>query len=333
MAAGRGALVEAWYRGDRWLWLLRPVEFLFRALAGLRRSAYHHGVWRSYRAPCPVVIVGNITVGGTGKTPIVIALVEALQRAGCRPGVVSRGYGARSGQYPCRVSATSEARDCGDEALMIHRRTGCPCVVDPDRAAAVAELTRDGAVDIVLSDDGLQHYGLARDLELAVLDASAGIGNGFCLPAGPLREPAARLAQVDFLLYRGGDDPATGVTYRPTGLVNVLSGEQRPFAPAALGSAIYALAGIGQPEQFFNTLRQAGFQPQARVFPDHHAYSRADLADLGDRPLIMTEKDAVKCHTIAAANAWFLRIEAQLPEPVLAAVLELARRPTDTEPR
>ena len=327
MAAGRGILVEAWYRGAWWLWLLRPLELLFRALAGLRRIAYRSGVWPIYRAPRPVVIVGNITVGGTGKTPIVIALVEALQRAGMRPGVVSRGYGARSGDFPRRVSDTSVALDCGDEALMIHRRTGCPCVVDPDRSSAVAELTRDGAVDIVLSDDGLQHYGLARDLELAILDANEGVGNGFCLPAGPLREPASRLAEVDYVLYRGGNDPATGVRYLPTGLVNLQSGEQRPLSADTLGPAVSAVAGIGQPQQFFNTLREAGFEPRPRVFPDHHAYRRADLEGLGDGPLIMTEKDAVKCQGIAGANAWFLRIEAQLPEPVLAAVLELARRP------
>lgn len=326
MADDRGALVEAWYRGVWWLWLLRPLECLFRTLSAARRWAYRSGLWQTYSASRPVVVVGNITVGGTGKTPIVIALVESLQRAGLRPGVVSRGYGATGSEFPYRVTADSLASDCGDEPLLIFRRTSCPCVVDPDRGAAVARLLEEDSIDIIISDDGLQHYALARDLEIAVIDAAAGLGNGFCLPAGPLREPRSRLGQVDFILYRGSEDAATGVRYTPSALVNINGGESRAFSPHTLGADVFAVAGIGQPEQFFELLKQQGFAPQTRSYPDHHRFSREDLAAFSGRPVIMTEKDAVKCRGLVADNAWYLRIDAQLPAPLLSAVETLARR-------
>ncbi len=327
MANGRGSLVEAWYRGAWWLWLLRPLEWIFRALSSARRWAYRSGLWQTYNASRPVVVVGNITVGGTGKTPIVIALVESLQRAGLHPGVVSRGYGAERSDFPYRVGPDSLASDCGDEPLLIFRRTGCPCVVDPDRSAAVARLLDDEAIDIVISDDGLQHYALARDLEIAVIDAAAGLGNGFCLPAGPLREAPSRLGDVDFILYRGSADAASGVSYTASALVNINSGESRAFSPDSLGAAVLALAGIGQPEQFFDMLIRQGFTPQTHSYPDHHCFTREDLAAFSSRPVIMTEKDAVKCLGLVGDNAWYLRIDAQLPAPLLSAVKTLARRP------
>ena len=329
MSSGdRGGLVEAWYAGAWWLWLLRPLEFLFRCIVAVRRAAYRSGLLARYRAPRPLVVVGNITVGGTGKTPIVIALVEHLQRGGVRPGVVARGYGATAGVFPHRVGEASGADDCGDEPLLIHRRTGCPCVVDPDRGRAVQSLLAEGDVDLVISDDGLQHYALERDLEIAVLDARAMAGNGFCLPAGPLREPASRLNTVDFVLLRGSGDKRQGVTYAARALVNLHSGEERAFSPDGIGAQVTAIAGIGQPRQFFDSLRAAGFEPETRVFPDHHHYGEADLREFPDRPLIMTEKDAVKCRAIAGANAWFLRIDAILPDPLLEAVTALAKSPS-----
>ncbi len=322
---GRGGLEGAWYRGDRWLWLLRPVEVLFRTLVFLRRSLYRGGLLSVYRAGKPVVVVGNITVGGTGKTPVIVALVEALQAAGLRPGVVSRGYGATAGRFPHRVGDGSTAADCGDEPLLIYRRTGCPCVVDPDRPAAVRALLAEEPVDLVLSDDGLQHYALGRDLEIAVVDAGVGLGNGFCLPAGPLREPPARLRQIDYVVYRGGQDPASAVRYRPEALVSLASGATRPLSPQGLAATVYAVAGIGRPQPFFDTLSAAGFRVLPRVFPDHHGYDAGDFAGLGDRPVIMTEKDAVKCAGIAGDNAWYLRISAELPSRLSEAVIALAR--------
>jgi tetraacyldisaccharide 4'-kinase len=325
MSTGHGGLVAAWYRGARWLWLLRPVEFLFRSIAALRRGLYRLGILRVYRADRPVVVVGNITVGGTGKTPVVIALVEALQGAGLRPGVVSRGYGAKAGSFPHRVSAASTAAQCGDEPLLVYRRTGCPCVVSPDRPAAVRALLADGSVDIVLSDDGLQHYALGRDLEIAVLDAELGVGNGFCLPAGPLREPPGRLREVDALLYRGGSDPATAVSYEVGQLVNLATGEQRPLSPEAFPDGVQAVAGIGRPEQFYATLRCAGLAVDEYTFPDHHVFEATDFARLDGRPVIMTEKDAVKCAALAGDSAWYLQISANLPEAVVKRVIGLAR--------
>ena len=325
MSGLEAAIAAAWYRGALWLWLLRPLEFLFRLLAAGRRALYRYGLLSSYRSPRPLLVVGNITVGGTGKTPVVIALVEALQASGLRPGVVSRGYGARAGSLPHRVGPASSAGQCGDEPLLIYRRTGVPCVVSPNRAAAVRELLSAADVDIVISDDGLQHYALQRDMEIAVLDAGRGLGNGFCLPAGPLREPASRLAAVDYVLQRGGADPATALVYRVDGLVNLESGEQRPLQAGHDFDTVYAVAGIGQPQQFFASLAAAGLEVEPRVFPDHHRLTSADFEDLTGRPIIMTEKDAVKCQHIAGDNAWYLRINAQVPAALLDAVTALAR--------
>ena len=322
--AQRG-LVAAWYRADWWLWLLRPLELFFRSFAAVRRQCYRWGLLTRYQPETPVVIVGNITVGGTGKTAVVIALVEALQGMGVRAGVVSRGYGAIASHYPYIVTDASTADVCGDEPLLIYRRTRCPCVVDPARATAVASLVDSFDVDVVISDDGLQHYALARSMEIVVLDAERGVGNGFCLPAGPLREPASRLRSVDYVLHRGGDDPMTGVRYQPDGLVNIRSGERRPNRPDSVDTPVNAVAGIGQPTQFFESLRQLGFEIEQHEFPDHHEFSPADFSGLDDRPIIMTEKDAVKCTEWAGENAWYLSINAQVPNAVIQAVAALAR--------
>jgi tetraacyldisaccharide 4'-kinase len=196
-------------------------------------------------------------------------------------------------------------------------------VVAPSRSAAVRVLLTSFAVDVVISDDGLQHYALARDMEIAVLDAQVGVGNGFCLPAGPLREPVARLQSVDYVLYRGSDDLLNGVRYELDCLVNLVTGERRPVSIDTVGKKIYALAGIGQPAQFITSLERFGFEVEQCVFPDHHAYSATDIAGLGDKPIIMTEKDAVKCREFVADNAWYLRIDARLPSALPAAVAAL----------
>jgi tetraacyldisaccharide 4'-kinase len=317
---GASQLLEAaWYRGAWWLWLLRPVELLFRLLAAGRRLCYQAGLLKIYRAATPVVVVGNITVGGTGKTPVVIALVEALQERGLYPGVVSRGYGADGGDFPRAVGADSTASECGDEPLLIHRRTGAPCMVGPDRSAAVQELLKHHPVDLVISDDGLQHYALGRDLEVALLDGERGLGNGFCLPAGPLREPASRLASVDFVLYRNGAEAESAISYEPQAWVNLASGEQRALESFA-GLAVVAMAGIGQPAQFFATVRALGAEARERVFPDHHRFTAGDFAGQAVGPILMTEKDAVKCRSLAGENAWFLRINARLPSRLVDAV-------------
>ena len=323
------ALVRAWYAGTAWLWLLRPLEMLYRLVILVRRWSFRAGLRAVYRAPVPVVVVGNITVGGTGKTPVVIALVEALQARGLRPGVVSRGYGAATGAvYPHRVGADSSAADCGDEPLLIYQRTGAPCVVAPDRPAAVRALLAAEPIDLVLCDDGLQHYALARDFEIALLDSQRLLGNGFCLPAGPLREPAGRLREVDWVLHRGGSDPDTGTRYASDGLLPLLP--NTVALPPAPGAAVHALAGIGQPAQFFASLEAMGYQVTGHGFADHHAFVADDFAGLGDQPVIMTEKDAVKCRALAwpgatGANLWYLKISARLPAALEERVAALAR--------
>jgi tetraacyldisaccharide 4'-kinase len=330
MATEESALVAAWYRGAPWLWLLRPLEFIFRGLTAVRRAFYQWGLLPSYRSPVPLVVVGNITVGGTGKTPVVLALIEHLQSEGIRAGMVSRGYGASAGSFPHSVDAQSSARDCGDEALLIYARTGCPCVVGPDRSAAVRQLLTQFQVDVIVSDDGLQHYAMARDIEIAVLDQYRGIGNGFCLPAGPLREPASRLKRVDSQLVRGGDEPATAVRYQPVSLVELSSGKECPVSPQALQQQVHAVAGIGQPDQFFDTLTEHGFELERHVYPDHHMYSAQELAGLSDKPVIMTEKDAVKCRQFDNRNYWYLKINALIPGQVLQRVVQLVRGAQET---
>ena len=322
----RGSGLEAaWYRGSPWLWLLLPLEVLFRSVAAMRRWFYRSGLLSTYRAARPVVVVGNITVGGTGKTPVIIALVEALQAQGLNPGVVSRGYGASGDQFPHLVTSASNARQCGDEPLLIYRRTGVPCAVDPDRGRAVRALVEAHPVDLVLCDDGLQHYALQRDYEIALLDAQRGTGNGHCLPMGPLREPASRLGSVDRVLYRGSDNVTSGVGYRPVAWISVATGEERPLATFNDVEEAGAVVGIGQPNQFFATLEQLGIAFTRHVFPDHHQYVEEDFAPLGARTILMTEKDAVKCGNLAGPDAWYLRIDAQVPKEVVDEVAALAR--------
>ncbi len=319
----RHTLERAWLRGDRWLVLLQPFAAIFRVLVGVRRACYRFGLLRVYRAPVPVIVIGNITAGGTGKTPVVIALVQALSQHGLRAGVVSRGYRARRSHSPHVVGPGSTVADCGDEALVIQRRTGCPCVTAPVRAEAARQLMAVAQVDVIISDDGLQHYALARDMEVVLFDVYRAFGNGRLLPAGPLREPLTRLAEAEYVLSRGIDDSAD-VILQPECLVNLKTGQQTAFTPTSMGSDVYAVVGVGSPEGFLASLRAVGFQLEPRIFPDHHHYSRADFAHLADRPIIMTEKDAVKCVGLAGGNAWYLRVSARLPQRLVDDVIHLA---------
>jgi tetraacyldisaccharide 4'-kinase len=326
----RTALPAAWRRNAPWLILLRPLSALYGLLLCLRDTAYRRG-WREvYRARVPVVVVGNLTVGGTGKTPVVMALAQALQERGVRVGIVSRGYGASPGDFPRRVTPATSWRAAGDEALMLARRTGCPVVVAPKRALAVRDLLDWQPVDIILSDDGLQHRALDRDMEIVLLAAQTGLGNGHLLPAGPLRESASRLERADWILQQDAPEPERCFHTRPDALVNLASGDVSPLADWA-GRAVTAVAGIANPERFFATLRTAGLVPSAHVFPDHHAFSAADLARLGDGPLIMTEKDAIKCADFAGPDHWFLRISLSLPAGLVDRVAALLTTPDQQE--
>lgn len=302
--------MRAWYRGARWLWLLWPLSLLFALISHLRRQLFALGLKRVYRAPVPVLVVGNLTVGGNGKTPVVVWLVEWLRAQGYRPGVISRGYGGKSEQYPLVLNDNTPAAQAGDEPVLIYRRTGCPVVVGPGRADAAARLAALG-VDIIISDDGLQHYALARDLELVVVDGQRRFGNGRLLPMGPLREGKWRLNSVDAVINNGG--PVQSGEY----LMTLAPGELRPVSgegkTPASGTTVHALAGIGHPPRFFNTLQGLGFILDKQIaLADHEPMRPAELASLADKPLLITEKDAVKWSG-GHDDCWYLPVQACLP--------------------
>lgn len=317
-------LVNAWYQGHPALFLLRPLEWLYRAVVQRKRQRFLAGQSPSYRAPVPVIVVGNITVGGTGKTPLILYLIEHCRARGLRVGVVSRGYGAQPPSVPWRVTAEQSAREVGDEPLLLVQRSGVALMIDPDRARAVQALLSAEPLDLILCDDGLQHYRLARDLELVLIDAVRGLGNRRCLPAGPLREPQARLQSVDAVLFNGASADSAegfGFTLQPTALVNVASGERQSLDLFAPGQALHAVAGIGNPQRFFRTLEALNWRPIAHAFADHATYSAASLAFSPSLPLLMTEKDAVKCRNFAQPDWWYLAVDAR-PSPAFSAWLD-----------
>lgn len=314
-------LLNAWYAGHPALALLRPLESLYRRVVLRKRARFLAGESVSYRAPVPVVVVGNITIGGTGKTPMILWLIEHCRQQGLRVGVVSRGYGAKPAQLPWRVSAEQSAAEAGDEPLLIVQRSGVPLMIDPDRSRAVQALLASEPLDLILCDDGMQHYRLARDLELVLIDAARGLGNRRCLPAGPLREPVERLHEVDAVLYNGAAsdrDDGFAFALQPTALVNVRSGERCGLDHFAPGQAVHAVAGIGNPQRFFNTLQGLNWRPVPHPFADHAEYSARALSFTPALPLIMTEKDAVKCRAFAADDWWYLAVDAA-PSPAFRA--------------
>jgi tetraacyldisaccharide 4'-kinase len=331
MSAIAQRLVTRWY-DDRPapLWLL-PLEALFRAVVVARRWAYAHGVLPSVRLPAPVVIVGNLTLGGTGKTPLVLWLAQALLRRGRHPGIALRGYGAAAARGIARVPAAGDAAQFGDEAVMLARRSGVPVAVGADRVGAARLLLQDG-VDFVLADDGLQHYRLQRDVEIAVVDSRRAFGNGHCLPAGPLREPPARLARVDAIVVQdsGAGPPPLGreslsMRLQVTGAVALMGGAERPLADFA-GQRVHAIAGIGHPERFFDSLRAAGLQPIGHPHPDHAPLRCSDVEFGDELPVLMTEKDAVKCTGFAGPQHWYVRVDAQLSESDAQRLLAIVMR-------
>jgi tetraacyldisaccharide 4'-kinase len=323
------SLTRAWQRRGALAWALWPLSWVFGAAAALRRASFSLGWRRSERMGVPVVVVGNVTVGGSGKTPTVIALVNALRAAGFTPGVISRGYGARIGA-PAAVTNTSDPALTGDEPLLIARRTGAPVWVCPDRVAAARALrAAHHNVDVIVSDDGLQHYRLARDVELVVFDHRLG-GNGFLLPAGPLREPLSR--KRDATLINSPYDralppwPATFALSLTPGDAWHLDNPQlrRPLAQFS-GTRVLAAAGIGAPERFFATLRAAGLSPSTRALPDHYAYCDNPFTTDSVDTILITEKDAVKCTPWRDARLWAVPVDATLDPRLVALVVEKLR--------
>lgn len=305
---------------QRWLearwWQQAPVPAWLAGLSRLygllaARRARRHAA-RARPLPVPVLVVGNLTVGGSGKTPVVIALVEALRALGWRAGVVSRGYGGR-GRGVREVPVDGDPALFGDEPVLIARRTGAPVVVGRDRVAAAHHLLAKHPVDLVIADDGLQHHRLARDLEICVVDGRRRFGNGRLLPAGPLREPVERLAGVDLVLVNGPARPGeTGFDLAPGDAWRLADGAVRPLAAFA-GTPVHAVAGIGDPQRFFATLAAAGLQVVPHPFPDHHRHRPGELAFGDGLPVLMTEKDAVKCLAFAEPGWHALPVTAHLP--------------------
>ena len=304
-------LLAVWYGNQRWgKYLLLPLTAVYCLLSWLNRTQQ---LRQQVIHPIPVIVVGNITAGGTGKTPLVIALVALLRQAGFNPGVVSRGFGSKGALQA--VTAHSLAAEVGDEPLLIAQRTGAPVVVGRERNQAITQLRQQYACDVVLSDDGLQHYHMGRAIEICVVDGQRQFGNGWCLPSGALREPISRLQRCDFVLVNGETLQVRGDT------LFSLQHDQSQALAAWAGKQVHVVTGIGNPQRFLAGLHAAGLQFIPHLYPDHYAFTGAELQFADDLPVLMTEKDAVKCRQFAAPNAWYLPIQAVLDEDFTQALL------------
>lgn len=315
---GSSVWENLWYGSHPAAQLLAPLGYLFGMVVGARRFFYRSGLLRMRKFQSPVIVIGNITVGGTGKTPLVIWLAEHLKKLGYRPGIVSRGYKGKSSIWPLAVTPDSDPVLVGDEAAMIVNRTGCPMMIGPNRCKAIEQLLLQSGCNIIISDDGLQHYAMGRDIEIVVADGARGFGNGMMLPAGPMRESRQRLRQADYIVINGSTLPESyGMYVRGDTLCNLHDGGKKRRLKDLKGKRVHALAAIGNPQRFFELLRNAGLEVVEHAFPDHHRFTAADLDfSQSTAPVVMTEKDAVKCrrlaHQLEADRYWYLPVTAQL---------------------
>jgi tetraacyldisaccharide 4'-kinase len=328
-------LEHVWYAGTPPPWWLRPWSLLYAGAAGLRRLSYARRWRAATRLPAPVLIVGNLSVGGTGKTPLVHWLVERLRERGLRPGIVSRGYGGSTAAVRL-IDAADDPGVVGDETVLLATRTQAPVAVGRDRPAAARLLTEAGC-DVIVSDDGLQHYALARDCEIVVVDGERRFGNGWRLPAGPLRESPARLRSADAVVVNGGASPdgrprtaralEGALTMRLEGdcAVSVHGAERRPLADFA-GREVHAVAGIGNPERFFELLRVHGISITRHPLPDHARLRSEDISFPDEHPVLMTEKDAVKCRELSAPRHWYVPVTASFETGASKQLMEIVMR-------
>jgi len=312
-------LQQAWYKKSSWIYLLLPLSWLFKILSLIRKFILVKYVQK--KLSVPVIVVGNISVGGTGKTPLIIELVKFLIAQGHRPGVVSRGYGANALQVPYLLNDQSTAFEAGDEPLLIYRSTQSPVCIAPDRFAAATKLVEQGCT-IVLSDDGMQHYALARHLEIAVVDGARLFGNEHLLPAGPPREPASRLKDVDFVVVNGGEgrdfsamlDAPYFMSVEPIAWKELVSQKEYSLQKADFMQPVYAVAGIGNPNRFFQSLQALNINFKPCPYPDHHNFTKENFIDFGNNVVVMTEKDAVKCENFVQPNWYSLIVGARLQD-------------------
>ncbi|MDB2339288.1 lipid A export permease/ATP-binding protein MsbA [Gammaproteobacteria bacterium] len=308
----QGYLIDAWYNKSFWLYILAPLTFLFSALVKARRNSYVKNPKKVWISPKPIIIVGNISMGGTGKTPLVKFIAMELQKRGFKPGLVSRGHG---GKYSGTLEVTSETtyKQTGDEAQIL-AKLNIPFFIDKNRPRAAKKLQEKHEVDVIISDDGLQHYSMGRDVEIAVIDGARRLGNGLAFPAGPLREPKSRLSEVDFIVNNGG--PTEGdeilMTLSPAKFIHLNSGKEYSVDKWPMHNQVHAIAGVGNPNRFFDLLLRLGFEFDKNPFPDHHKYNKRDLYFLDHLPILMTEKDAAKCKHFNNSKIWYLSIESKI---------------------
>ena len=315
--AFRDSLLSSWQKPTLLTYALIPFSWVYRIVYAIRKLCYRFGIFSSYNADVPVIVVGNLTVGGTGKTPLVIYLVELLRSQGYAPGVISRGYSGDAPTYPLEVTSTTPVEQSGDEPALIVKRTNVPMAVGPNRRANIELLMTNHKIDIVISDDGLQHLALQRDIEVCLVDDTLMTNNEYLLPAGPYREPVSRLQTVDLIVHHQSEDK--GVEHGRHAMVLKASSprllnakpegngeDEAQVKQLSTGDKVHAVAGIGNPQRFFNTCKLEGYQAMEHVFPDHHLFKVSDLEFNDGLPVLMTEKDAVKCRHFNNDNYWYL---------------------------
>ncbi|OCG38081.1 tetraacyldisaccharide 4'-kinase [Gilliamella sp. Gris1-4] len=317
---------KLWYGKNRLFWLFIPFSLLYGLIAIFRRFLYQVGILKSWHSPVPIIVIGNLSVGGNGKTPLVVGLIESLKQKGLKVGVVSRGYGGKSDNYPLILDKTTTTEQAGDEPVLIYQRTNVPIAVSPHRSDAVQALLKQYQLDVILTDDGLQHYALARDIEVVVIDGKRLFGNGWCMPAGPMRERDSRLKSVDLIVINGDSVNNLAQQYpnktftmqlMPLYAVNLLTQEKRALSSL---SNICAIAGISNPKRFFDMLSKLQADVVETVsFADHQKFTLPLLNNVArnKQTLLMTEKDAVKCRQFAQQNWWYLPIDAVIPVQVI----------------
>jgi tetraacyldisaccharide 4'-kinase len=328
MAGAAELLNGIWYGNSPLRYALWPVSAVYRALARLRREAYQRGWRAAVEVPVPIIVVGNVSVGGTGKTPFVIWLADQLKQRGRKVGIVTRGYRGKGKEWPAAVRPDSDPEEVGDEPVLLARRTRCPVVAGPDRVACVESLLENERVDVVLSDDGLQHYRLARTFEIAVVDGARGMGNGLCIPAGPLREPPSRLQEVDAIVVNGAGWGHAGV-FRAAAVVTKvyrLKDRAERTLESFRGKPVHAVAGIGNPQRFFDLLLDADLDVEGHPLEDHAEITLDELTFDEPGDVLITEKDAVKCEHLKADGVWCVVVDFKFDADAAARLMRLVLR-------